>query len=150
MAQGPVGEKPELRLTRRYPVAREKVWRAWTEPQALIRWFGPADTQSVTLADMDVREGGHYRIRFRTSDGEEHQVSGVYQAVEPHARLVFSWAWQSTPERVSRVSVLLHDVDGGTELEFRHEQFFDEQARVNHTRGWTGAFDRLEAWMAGA
>jgi uncharacterized protein YndB with AHSA1/START domain len=148
MAQSRVGqEKPELRLTRRYPVSAEKVWRAWTDPQALSQWFGPGDTQSVTLAELDVREGGRYRIRFRTQDGEEHQVSGAYQVVEPHQRLVFSWAWQSTPDRISQVTVLLREVDGGTELDFRHEQFFDEAARVNHTRGWTGTFAKLDAWM---
>ncbi|TWO69896.1 SRPBCC domain-containing protein [Caenimonas sedimenti] len=147
MAQGPVQQNAELRLTRVYPVPAEKVWRAWTDPQALSRWFGPADTESVTQAQLDVREGGTYSIRFRTADGEEHGVSGVYQAVEPQRKLVFSWAWQSTPERVSRVTVLLRTVQGGTELDFRHDRFFNDEARVNHARGWTGTFAKLDAWI---
>src|SRR5690606_3844009 len=101
------------------------------------RWFGPADTQCVTTATLDVRVGGAYSIAFRTSDGQEHRVSGVYQDVEPPHKLVFSWAWQSTPERVSRVSLVLRPVQGGTELDFRHDRFFDAQARANHGRGWT-------------
>ena len=142
-----LADKPSLRITRRYPASREKVWRAWTDPQALSRWFGPGEPDSVTLAQMDVREGGRYQIRFRTQDGEEHAVSGVYQEVVEHERLSFSWAWQSTPERVSRVTVWLKDVEGGTELEFVHDRFFDQAARDNHERGWTGTFAKLDRML---
>jgi uncharacterized protein YndB with AHSA1/START domain len=137
----------ELRITRRYPVAAEKVWRAWTDPQALIGWFGPAGVVSVE-AEMDVRPQGAYRIRFRTADGEQHGVAGVYETVEVNRKLVFSWAWQSTPERVSRVSVALRPADGGTELELRHDRFFDAAACANHARGWTATMVKFDAWMA--
>src|SRR5688572_19353970 len=77
MAQGPIEQqKPELRLSRTYPVAVEKVWRAWTDPQALSQWFGPGEVNSVLVAEMDVRAGGKYRIRFR-AEGGEHEVAGV-------------------------------------------------------------------------
>jgi uncharacterized protein YndB with AHSA1/START domain len=143
----PVGDKPSLRITRTYPVPPEKVWRAWTDPQALSRWFGPGEPDSVTRADMDVREGGQYRIHFTTPDGEDHGVSGVYQEVVENERLVFSWAWQSTPDRVSRVSITLRPVAGGTELDFLHDRFFDQAARDNHERGWTGTFTKLEHFL---
>lgn len=148
MAQSPLDQKPELRISRRYPVAPEKVWRAWTEPKALARWFGPGDTDSVTQAELDVREGGAYRIAFVTQDGQSHQVSGIYQEVVPLRKLVFSWAWQSTPERVSLVTLALREVDGGTELHFLHERFFDRAARDNHERGWNGTFAKLDALFA--
>ena len=145
----PVAEAPQLRLTRRYPVACEKVWRAWTDPQALSAWFGPGEPHSVTLAELDVRVGGSYRIRFRTPDGEEHEVGGRYEEVEPPRRLAFSWAWHSTPERISRVCIQLRPVPGGTELEFVHERFFDQAARDNHQRGWAGTLAKLEEWLSG-
>jgi uncharacterized protein YndB with AHSA1/START domain len=147
MAQSPVERKPELRISRHYAVAPEKVWRAWTEPQALMRWFGPAQTQEVTAAEIDLQVGGRWRIAFRTGDGQQHAVSGVYQEVELHRRLVFSWAWQSTPDRVSLVSVSLRPDQGGCTLDFLHERFFDVQARNNHERGWTGTFTRLDALL---
>ena len=147
MAQSPTQDRPSLSITRHYAVAPEKVWRAWTEPQALSRWFGPADTESVTSADLDVRVGGHYSIAFRTADGEEHRVSGVYQEVVPLHRLSFTWAWQSTPDRVSLVAIELEPKDGGCELRFRHDRFFDQQARDNHERGWTGTFSKLDEYL---
>ena len=110
----PVDEKPQLRLTRCYAVAPDRVWRAWTDPQALSVWFGPGEPNSVTLAELDVRPGGRYRIRFHTQDGEEHEVSGIYEEVVAERRLVFSWAWRSTPERVSRVTLGLRPVAAGT------------------------------------
>jgi uncharacterized protein YndB with AHSA1/START domain len=101
----------------------------------------------VVRAELDVRPGGRYSIRFRTQDGEEHGVSGVYEEVELHRRLVFSWAWQSTPERVSRVTIALQPLGTGTQLDFVHERFFDAAARDNHRRGWTAAFQKLDAWL---
>lgn len=111
----------------------------------LSRWFGPGDTDSVTRAELDVRVGGRYHIAFKTTDGQEHNVSGVYEEVELHRRLVFSWAWKSTPERVSLVRIALRPTDGGTQLEFVHTRFFDQPARDNHLRGWTGTFAKLDA-----
>ena len=68
----------------------------------------------------------------------------------PLRRLVFSWAWQSTPERVSRVSLELRPVDGGTELVFVHDRFFDQAARDNHERGWGGTFEKLDRFLVAA
>ena len=46
-------------------------------------------------AELDVRRGGRYTIVFRTEDGEEHHVSGVYREVVPNEKLVFTWAWRT-------------------------------------------------------
>jgi uncharacterized protein YndB with AHSA1/START domain len=97
---------------------------------------------------MDVRPQGRYRIGFRTADGEQHGVEGEYHAVQPFEKLAFSWAWQSTPDRVSRVTVLLRPIDGGTELELRHDRFVDAAALANHKRGWTAAIEKFDAFIA--
>lgn len=143
-----LNEPSALCLRRRYPVAPDRVWRAWTDPQALIHWFGPGEPGSVTVAEVDLRVGGRYHIVFHTPDGAQHDVGGVYQEVEPQRRLVFSWAWRSTPERVSRVTVELAPCDGGCELRFTQDRFFDQAARVNHERGWRPTLDKLEAYLA--
>jgi uncharacterized protein YndB with AHSA1/START domain len=147
MAHDTTQDRPGLHFTRGYPVAPEKVWRAWTDPQALSAWFGPGETRSVTRAEMDVREGGRYVIAFRTQDGEQHEVSGAYQEVLANRRLCFTWAWQSTPERVSLVTIELRPTPQGTELDFRHDRFFDQAARDNHERGWTAALAKLDRFL---
>lgn len=140
-------EPPRLDISRSYRVAPEKVWRAWTEPQALSQWFGSGNARSVATIEIDLCVGGRYRIVFSTPDGDTHEVSGVYQEVAPYRRLVFTWAWKSTPERVSRVSIDLKPLADGTELRFVHDRFFDAKARANHERGWMPMFDQLDRFL---
>jgi uncharacterized protein YndB with AHSA1/START domain len=138
---------PSLTLKRRLNAAPEKIYAAWTEPQKLMQWLGPAGA-TMLVAEADVRVGGKYRFVMRTPDGEQHEVSGVYREVVQNEKLVFTWAWISTPERESLVTMLIKRVDGISVLTLTHEQFFDEAARENHQTGWTGALDKLEKFVA--
>jgi uncharacterized protein YndB with AHSA1/START domain len=150
MAETTLKEKPSLTLNRSYPVPPEKVWRAWTDPQALKRWFGPGGEDPVSLAQLDVRVGGRFRIVFGGPDGKAHDVQGVYKEVVPHRKLVFTWTWpSSTPERESVITIELRAAGRGTELVFRQEQFFDSTVRDNHRRGWTESFVKLERFLTG-
>ena len=90
--------KPSLTLKRRLNATPERVYTAWTDPEQVAQWFGPPHTETVE-AEADAREGGRYRIFMRSKDGEEHDVRGIYRKVVPNRELVFTWAWQSTPER---------------------------------------------------
>jgi uncharacterized protein YndB with AHSA1/START domain len=143
-----IAQKPSLSITRKFAVAPEKVWRAWTDPQALKQWMAPSDAFSVLLAEVDVRVGGKYRIVMQAPDGEKHDVSGVYREVVTNRKLVFTWAWISTPERESLVTVELRAAGGGTEFTFKHEQFFDAAARDRHQEGWDGCIGSLERFLA--
>ena len=143
-------ERPSLTLRRHYEVAPDKVWRAWTDPQALKLWFGPAEIVSVPVSEIDLRVGGRFRVVMLEANGERHEVGGVYREIVPNRKLVFSWAWHSTPERESRVTVLIEPLGRGADLELRHEQFFDEAAREGHEHGWTDSLVKLEALLGSA
>jgi uncharacterized protein YndB with AHSA1/START domain len=141
--------RPSLTLTRRINATPEKVYAAWIDPQKLSRWFGPSSVKPETVrATVDARHGGRYHISFDNERGEHHEVSGVYRELVPNARLVFSWARHSTPERESQVTVSLKAVGGGTLLTLHHEQLFDVPARDAHQHGWIGTLDRLETYLA--
>lgn len=139
--------KPSLTLRRRLNAPPAKVYAAWTDPEKMTRWFGP-DAGAVRHAEADVRPGGRYAVIFHTEDGEEHNVSGTYREVVENEKLVFTWAWITTPERESLVTVALRPDGDGTMLTLTHEQFFDEAARDRHAHGWTGSLDKLEAFFA--
>ena len=139
--------KPSLTLKRRLNAPPAKVYGAWTDPAQIAHWFGPAQAETLR-AETDVRVGGRYRIVMRTPDGEEHDVSGVYREVVPNEKLVFTWAWRTTPERESLVTITLKGDGTGTMLTLTHEQFFDEPARDRHQSGWSGALDKLEKYLA--
>ena len=141
--------RPSLTLKRRLNARPEKVYAAWTDPQKIARWFGPARAKAGTeQASIDARVGGRYRISFDMEDGEHCEVGGVYREMVPNERLVFSWAWHSTPERESLVTVSLKPDGDGTLLTLTHEQLFDQAARDGHERGWLGALDKLERFIA--
>jgi uncharacterized protein YndB with AHSA1/START domain len=92
-----ITEKPSLSITRVFPAPPEQVWVAWTDPDVLKQWFGP-DAGEVIVAKTDVRVGGRFHIVFHTLDGEAHDVGGAYREVKRPHKLVFTWAWKSTPE----------------------------------------------------
>ena len=143
-------QRPSLTLTRRLRARPEKVYAAWTQPENLVQWFAQAQARPGSLqADLDARSGGRYRISFTdAASGEYHEVEGVYREVVPNERLQFTWAWHSTPERESLVTISFKPDSAGTLMVFHHAQFFDETARDNHQRGWSSFFDKLDAFVA--
>jgi uncharacterized protein YndB with AHSA1/START domain len=138
--------KPSLTIKRRFNASPEKVYAAWTDPEKVKRWMGPGAVE-VLSAETDARTGGRYRWLMQQPDGTQHDVSGVYREVIPNEKLVFTWAWKSTPERESLVTIHFKRDGAGTVMTFMHEQFFDEDARDRHNAGWTGAFEKLEKYL---
>ena len=139
--------KPSLVLKRRLKAAPETVYQAWTKPEQMTQWWGAPDPAKPTVAETDLRVGGRFRVQFWDPKNEHHSVSGIYREVVPNRKLSFSWAWQTTPERESLVTIELNPVTDGTMLTLTHEQFFSEQARDDHGRGWNLSLDRLEAFL---
>jgi len=143
MSLADAAAKPSLTFKRRLNAPAEKVYAAWTDPQKIVKWFGP-DSGPVTKAEIDLRVGGRFDIGFHTEDGEYHQVGGVYREVAPNERLVFTWAWHTMKERESQVTITIKRDGDGSVLTLLHEKFVDEAARDGHKRGWTGSLDKLE------
>jgi len=141
-----VTTKPSLTIKRRFNAPPAKVFAAWTDPQKVKRWMGPGEVR-VLGAESDARAGGRYRWVMLAPDGEHHDVSGVYREVIPNERLVFTWAWKSTPERESLVTLTFKRDGDGTLFTMVHEQFFDETARDNHNKGWTSAIEKLDKYL---
>jgi len=148
MASTKTQERPSLSIVRKLDAAPGKVWRAITEPEMLKKWMAPSDDFKVPTAETDLLVGGRYRIVMHAPDGEVQDVSGAYREVVPNKKLVYTWAWKSTPERESIVTIELRAAGSGTELTLRHEQFADAEARDRHQHGWMGCVSRLERLTA--
>jgi uncharacterized protein YndB with AHSA1/START domain len=135
--------KPSLTIKRRIKAPPAKVFAAWIDPEKVKRWMGPGEGKALSV-ECDLRVGGRYRWVMQSPDGEIHDVSGVYREVIADEKLVFTWAWKTTPERESQVTVLLKPDGDGTLLTLTHEHFFDEAARDRHQYGWNSALDKME------
>jgi uncharacterized protein YndB with AHSA1/START domain len=143
-----MASKPSLVLKRRIKAAPEKVYQAWTHPEQMTLWWGNPHHSKKPIAKTDLRVGGRFHVQFWGQDDQHHSVSGVYREVVPNRKLVFSWAWQSTPERESQVTIDLNPVPEGTLLTLTHEQFYDQKACDDHRVGWERALDNLEKALA--
>ncbi len=128
---------------------RAKVFEAFTSPEALKRWWMPRDGFSVPSAEVDLREGGAYRIGMKNPAGKIFHLFGTYREVKPPEKIVYSWQWDGIEEELGEtlVTVELHDVAGGTELVVTHELFPTTEDRDNHKKGWSGCLDHLEKML---
>ena len=146
-AEAELLNRPSLTLKRHLNATPEHVYDAWTDAEKIAQWFGPGEVE-VVHAEADARIGGAFRILMKSPDGEDHDVSGVYREVVPNETLSFTWAWRSTPERESFVTISIKPDGDGSLLTLTHEQFFDEVARDHHKQGWVGCLDKLERFVA--
>ena len=146
-----------LRLTRRFAAARERVFDAWTTPEALKRWWCPPGWRPERI-EVDLRIGGAYSIAMsRVGGGGTVTVRGQFVEVRPPERLVYTWRWEGVfaqmPETLVTVE-LRGEVRGErgtaedeTVLTLRHENFADFAIRQQHRSGWIAACDRLDEML---
>jgi len=127
----------------------EQVWKAWTDPSLVLRWFGSDPDGLGVKAQMDVRSGGKFEVTFANSDGAQHTCYGVYAEVEESGRLTFSWTWKSEPGVESFVTVLLAADGAFTRTQFRHAGVGTKSAH-NYLFGWQSSFEKLEKVLTSA
>ncbi len=137
-----------LKITRTFPAPREKVYHAWTEAEALKKWFAPSEKFVTRIPQLDVRVGGSYRVEMEL-EGKVHIVVGTYQQVKPPEKLVFTWKWETEPQHGETVvTIELFDRGGKTEIVLTHERFPSDAARDEHNKGWAGCLDRLGQYVS--
>ena len=128
---------------------RKKVFRAWTDPDALVKWWGP-EGFTPSSAEIDLRVSGRYRISScRSEAGEELFVNGEYREVVPPERLVFTWNWEGADMDFGGTLVTVEFRERGeeTEIVLTHERLPDEKTRDLHGMGWNSALDCLAKYL---
>lgn len=146
MSSTPTTRSTSLTLRRTYPVARGRLFAAWTTPNAIKQFFGPGDV-AVTEASLDLRVGGSYRIGMQQPDGEIWVIKGVYRELDPPSKIVCTWAWEEDDPGLEHESLLtLEFLDRGeeSELVLTHENFRDATQRDSHQEGWTTILAQLD------
>jgi uncharacterized protein YndB with AHSA1/START domain len=82
-------DRRDLVVTRVFDAPLREVWRAWTDPESVKRWWGPQGF-TAPVARMDVREGGTSLVSMRSPEGQDMYNTWTYEAVEPEKRLVYT------------------------------------------------------------
>jgi uncharacterized protein YndB with AHSA1/START domain len=141
-----------LTVERIFEAPRHLVFKAWIEPQQLLRWFGPRRF-TISSCTMNPRPGSPWRVCMVSPEGREHWVRGVLQEVVEPSRLSFTWAHEDANGVLGHetlVTVTFADVAGKTRLTLHQEIFESVTARDDHQSGWTSALECLAEYLAAA
>jgi uncharacterized protein YndB with AHSA1/START domain len=150
----PVSDR-ELVLTRLIDAPREKLFKAWTDPDLLKRWFAPLPW-TTPHAELDVRPGGANLIVMRGPDGKEFPNRGVYLEIVPNERLVvtdaYTNAWATSEKPFMTAILTFEDEDGKTRYtaRVRHWTVADRETheKMGFHQGWGQCTDQLAALAA--
>jgi uncharacterized protein YndB with AHSA1/START domain len=137
---------PQLTITRHIAAPRERVFNAWLDSEALAHWMR-ADAFENSVATVDPRVGGGFRVVMMPKDRESIEHWGEYLRIEPPALLSFTWISKNTDRWPSEVTIEFHEEGDGTELVLTHRGL-PEKAVPGHTAGWTEILGLLDRWMS--
>jgi uncharacterized protein YndB with AHSA1/START domain len=143
----------ELAIARRMAAPAMALYRCWTDPALIPRWFAPAPL-TTEVKVMDVRPGGVSRLTMRSPDGQEFPGDGVYLAVEPGKRIVFTDAytegWKPTENPMFTGEITFEDLGDGECLYVARARHWTPEACEQHKQmgfheGWGLCAEQLEA-----
>lgn len=104
----------EIVNTRVFASPRGHVWRAWTDPAILAKWWGPNGFTN-TFDEFDQRPQGHWRFVMHGPDGTDYKNHSVFLEITPQERIVFD----HISGHLFRVVATFEDAPGGTKVTFR-------------------------------
>lgn len=157
------GDAPEFRLTRVFDAPRALVFKCWTDPAYLARWWGPR-TFVCPVCEVDARAGGRYRIVMRGADGTDYPMSGAFREIVPNMRIVQEgdtsekseeWHDMVDPDRKGQgkrkidmlTTTTFEDEGQGTKVtivtRFPSMALRDSFAKAGMGEGWSSSLDKL-------
>jgi len=149
-------EERQVEVSRTFDAPLELLWKAWTEPEHFMKWYGPKGFTSPTC-EIDLRVGGRHLFNMLSPDGMQMYTTGSYKEVVPMERLVYSDSYSdaegnvTSPAKIGMpetmdVTVTFVHADGKTTVTVSHA---GHGAGAEHAgMGWTQAFEKLAAVLA--
>ena len=156
-----------LVITRVFDAPRELVWKAWTEPEHMMRWWGPR-AFTCPHCEIDFRVGGKILASMQSpefNEGRPIWSTGVYREIVPLERIVMTDSFADDKGNVvpathygmgedipleMLVTVTLEDLGGKTRMTMRHEGLPAGEMKDGANQGWNESFDKLAEYLAQA
>lgn len=147
----------DLVITRIFNAPLELVWRAWTDPKHVMRWWGPVPFTSPA-ATIDFRVGGRFLFCMRSPEGEDYWTLGVYREIVPHERIVYSDYFSDAQGNIvpaahyglpgdwpeeTRVTLTFEEHNGKTKMMLRHAGIPAGESSEMTESGWKTSLDKL-------
>ena len=144
-------DRLNLEIKRVVPAAPAVVFRAFSAPDELAKWWGPEGFTTPAL-DFNPRVGDRYRIEMQPPEGEAFHLTGEFREVDPQKRLAYTFVWEDPdPDDVATlVELSFRDLGESTEVALTQGSFKTEARRELHRNGWTEGFEKLEQLVSPA
>lgn len=153
----------ELTITRVFDAPRELVWKAWTEPERVKRWWGPKGFTSPVIK-IDLRVGGEYLSCMRSPEGQDFWSKGIFREIVAPERLVMTDSFADKEGNTvpasyygmsgdwpleMLVTVMFEEQEGKTKLTLKHSgiEGISDTDRDNMKQGWSQSFDKLAEYQ---
>ncbi|CAI2936304.1 SRPBCC domain-containing protein [Aminobacter niigataensis] len=141
-----------LEFSRVFDAPPVLVFKMWSSPEHLTRWWGPKGFTSA-VKKLEFHKGGRYHFLILGPGGQDDSMSsgmsGTFREIVEGEKIVFTFAWDYDPDWQTLVTVTLVAEGTGTRLTFRQEPFLDIETRDSHLGGWGECLDRLADALAG-
>jgi uncharacterized protein YndB with AHSA1/START domain len=147
----------ELVITRIFDAPRERIWKAWTEPEQMMKWWGPK-LFTAPVCKIDFRIGGKYLFCMRSPDGKDYWSTGVYKEIVPNEKIVCTDSFadengnvvlathygmgEDFPREMT-VTVTFEDAGGKTKMTLVHSGMPAGDMSKMAGQGWNEQFDKL-------
>jgi uncharacterized protein YndB with AHSA1/START domain len=164
MTKSTLNETDRMVVTRVFDAPRELVWKAWTDPQYVMQWWGPKGC-TAPVCKIDFRVGGKFLICMRTPDGQEGWNGGEYHEIVPYEKIVSSMYFaDSEGNKIDPAQLGIeheavegaHDVvlfedlgNGQTKLTFIGNETMQNAIESGQVEGWNEMLEKAAAVVAG-
>jgi uncharacterized protein YndB with AHSA1/START domain len=142
----------QIQITREFDAPRHLVYRAWTTPELIRRWWA-GDRGEVTSIEVDLRPGGKWRYAMRANAGFEVAFHGEHLEVVPDERIVRTEIFEMAPDAVAESTTTFTESGGRTTVTMlvQHTSQANRDAHVNSgmEEGLQEAMDYLDEVIAG-
>jgi uncharacterized protein YndB with AHSA1/START domain len=140
-----------LELTYGFEASQERIFRMLTEPDELVKWWGPRGF-TTPQAEVDLVVGGGYRLTMQPPDGDPFHLSGEFLEINQQSRLAYTFRWEEpTPDdRETIVTLSVEPAGSGSRVSLSHGSFTTEERLALHRSGWMDSFGRLRDVLAGS
>jgi uncharacterized protein YndB with AHSA1/START domain len=137
----------QILITREFDAPRHLVYRAWTTPELVRRWYG-GNHGEVTSAEIDLRVGGSWRYVMSGGEGPDFAFHGEYREIVPNERIVSTEVYEGAPDAESLNTLTLTERDGRTTMTVlvQHQSMGNRDAvlQAGMESGMNAALDKLE------
>ncbi|AXV41004.1 MAG: ATPase [Methanobacterium sp. BAmetb5] len=150
-----------LFITRTFHAPLERVWEAWTNPEAIKKWWGPRG-YTTPVVKNDFMVGGSSLYSMRSPEGQDIWSTGVYKDIVPMERIVSTDSFADADGNVVpashygmngdwplelMVTVIFQEKNGKTHLTLQHTGFPDNQNKTLAEAGWNESLDKLAEYL---